>query len=146
MANPVNDFTRLAMGFSRIERRHKRFINQSLAAKGVIGIPYPYIIAIKRNPGINQDQLADIQGVDKSRVARIVRNMEIAGYISREPHPEDRRNYMLNLTQEGATLYGLIVQISLEWAERISRDINPSAITDMIRTIDKIIQNLDGSV
>ena len=146
MANQDNDFTRLAMGFSRIERRHKRFINHSLAAKGVVGIPYPYIIAIKRNPGINQDQLADIQGVDKSRVARIVRNMEIAGYISREPHPEDRRNYMLNLTQEGATLYGLIVQISLEWAERISRDINPSDITDMIRTIDKIIQNLDGTV
>ncbi|MCL1848521.1 MAG: MarR family transcriptional regulator [Clostridiales bacterium] len=137
------DFTTLAAGFSRIERRHARYMNRALAAQGVTGINYSYIFVIHKNPGINQDNLADIHSVDKSRVARMIRRFELEGYVTREQQPEDRRHYMIRLTPKGEALHELIVQISKEWASLISGGIDEEDIAAMTRTIDRIIQNLD---
>ena len=137
------DFIRLATGFTKIERRHKRFMNRSLAEYGLTGIPYSYITTIQRNPGINQDRLAYLQGVDKSRIARNIRSLEIGGFVSREPYPGDRRRYMLNLTQKGEVLYGLIAEISRKWAALMSVGIEASEMGTMVRMIDKIIRVLD---
>lgn len=136
------DFSKLAAGFSRIERRHARYMNRALAENGVTGINYSYIIAIKKNPGINQDNLADIHSVDKSRVARMIRRFELDGYVSRAQHPGDRRHYMISLTPKGEELHGLIVKISREWAALISSGIDEGDIAAMTGTIDKIIMNL----
>jgi len=138
------DFTRLATGFSRIERRHKRFMNRVLAERGVTGISYSCIIAIEKNPGISQDRLAELQGVDKSRAARMVRRLELDGYVSREPHPGDRRRYMLSLTPKGKELFALIATISRQWAALVSGDIDGADIATMLTTIDNIIRNIDS--
>ena len=139
-----DDFTKLATGFSRIERRHKRYMNRALAENGVTGIAYSVIITIAKRPGINQDQLAEAQGVDKSRVARMLRHLELDGYILRELHPEDRRNYMISLTAKGVELHEQIIKITKEWAALISSGIAPGDIEAMIRTMDRILQNLDS--
>ena len=139
------DYNDLAMGISRIERRHKRFMNRALAENGVTGVSYNCVIAVKRNPGVNQDRLAEIQGVDKSRVARMVRALELAGYVKRAPSPEDRRRYMLSLTPEGEDLFEMIMDISRNWAALIGRDIDYADIGIMTRTIHKIIQNLNDN-
>ena len=136
--------SRFAVGLSRLERRCKRFMKQALAAKGFTGIAYTYIIAIKNNPGVNQDYLADIQGVDKSRVTRIVQNLELDGYISRELSSEDRRQYILRLSDKGEELCSLIEQSMKEWAALISSGIRPSDIEQIVDTMDIIIRNLDG--
>ena len=143
MLKEHNDVSKLATGLSRVERRHKRFMNRALAEKGIPGIPYTYVTVIKNNPGVNQDHIADIQGVDKSRVARIIRSLELEGYLSRTPHPGDRRNYQINLTDKGKELCILIEQCAEEWATLISKGIEQSELSIMVHTMEKIIQNLD---
>ncbi|MCL1834594.1 MAG: MarR family transcriptional regulator [Oscillospiraceae bacterium] len=134
----------LARGISAIERRHRKFMTRALEEKCVTGVSYSYIITIKRHPGLNQDVLASIHGVDKSRAARIVRDLEDSGYLSRELAPDNRRQYMLSLTQSGERLYEFIADKNMEWEKLMSGDIKDSSIATTVDTINKIIKNLDN--
>ena len=136
----------LARGISAIERRHKRFMTNALEKKGVTGVSYSYVITVKKNPGLNQDVLAGVHGVDKSRVARIVRDLEDSGYISRELSPDNRRQYMLFLTETGESLYDLIVEKNVEWEALMSGGIEDGNIDTTVETINRIIENLDDPV
>ena len=139
-----NDFIhQLTIGFLRIGRKYKRFMNRSLAENGAVGVAYSYIVAIARNPGVHQDHLADIQGVDKSGVARVLRDLEVDGYIARELFPDDRRRNMISLTEKGQELHGLIRRITREWETLIKGSIQEQDIITTIQTIDQIVENID---
>ena len=133
----------LARGISAIERRHKKFMKYALEKMGVTGVSYAYIITIKRRPGLNQDVLAYTHGVDKSRAARVVRELEDSGYVSRDLAPDNRRQYMISLTKAGEDLYELIIEKNMEWETLMSNGIEKGSIVTAVDTINKIIENLD---
>jgi len=142
--NNGDEFTqKLVRGFTIIERKHRKYMNHSLSQDGINNVAYSYVIIIKKNPGISQDNLADELGVNKSRVARIVRDLETVGYITREPSPGNRRQYMLKLTGSGEDLYKVIIEKSIEWGNYISLGIDEKDKESIIRIIDKILDNLD---
>jgi DNA-binding MarR family transcriptional regulator len=51
--------------------------------------------------GLSQRDLADRLGLEKSTVSRLVAEMETAGLLKRERHPDNRRYYRLRLTARG---------------------------------------------
>ena len=134
----------LARGIYAIERRHRKFMTFALEKTDVTGTTYSYIITIKRNSGLNQDILAYIHGVDKSRAARVVRDLEKSGYILREFVPDNRRQNMLFLTKAGEDLYELIMEKNVEWEILMSEGIERGCISTTVETINKIMENLDG--
>lgn len=134
--------TRLTRGISGIERRHKQFMNSALSEYGKTFVPYGYFMVINRCPGISQEELAEFFGVNKSHVARIVRDLELRGYIKRELSPEDRRQYMLELTDSGKELHEKIWDRSIEWEEHITEGIDEHELTVTIDTLTKILENL----
>ena len=144
MVTNDNFTNKLSRSLSALERRHRRFMNLTLGADGLpADIPYRYIIAIKRNPNTSQDFLADLFGVDKSHVARKTRKMEVSGLITREPDPDNRRQYMLNLTDKGEAIYIHIVERSAQWESLITAGIEQADLITASGVIGRIIENLD---
>ncbi|CAH1205256.1 MULTISPECIES: MarR family transcriptional regulator [unclassified Paenibacillus] len=45
--------------------------------------------------------LAEATAMDRSSVSRLIKQLEQAGYVSREVSPEDRRGVLLSLTEQG---------------------------------------------
>ena len=131
----------LVKNFSKLERRQRHFMKDALKSAGLQGVMYKYIITIKINPGTNQDYLAEFHSVDKSRVARIVRELEKMGYLSRSPNEKDRRSHQLFLTPEGERLYIIIKQKLLDWGTIISSSISSDDISFTSSTIDTMITN-----
>ena len=140
-----DNFTnKLSRSLSALERRHRRFMNLTLGADGLpADIPYRYITAIKRYPNTSQDFLADLFGIDKSLVARKTRKMEVSELITREPDPDNRRQYMLKLTDKGEETYLLIVKRSNEWEALITGGIEEADLITTSDVISRIIENLD---
>jgi DNA-binding MarR family transcriptional regulator len=64
------------------------------AAAGVLRL-------IARSPGLSQRELADRVGAVPSRVVVLVDALERAGLVVRERRPDDRRNYRVQLTDDG---------------------------------------------
>lgn len=56
---------------------------------------------IYTNEGCNAAHIAQIMGIDKSYLSRIIRRHEKDGYIRREKAEEDGRSYRLFLTESG---------------------------------------------
>lgn len=145
MTDPLDSelIQNLVKHFSRLERRQKHFMNDSLKSSGLHGMMYKYIITVKRHPGTSQDFLAEFHSVDKSRVARVVRDLEKMGCLSRTANENNRRCYMLSLTSEGERLFEMIQQVLVEWGKRISKDIPGKNIIVTAETIEKMISNAD---
>ncbi|MDR3139740.1 MAG: MarR family transcriptional regulator [Treponema sp.] len=135
----------LIKNLSKLERRQKHFMNRALASTGLHGIMYKYIITLEKHPGVSQDFLAEFHSVDKSRVARVVRELEKMAYISRSPDEKDRRYYRLCLTGEGMRLAGKIQEALMEWGKGISENISPADIQVTLDTVGKMISNAAGS-
>ncbi|KAB7788421.1 MarR family winged helix-turn-helix transcriptional regulator [Bifidobacterium cebidarum] len=50
---------------------------------------------------VSQRRLAAILGIRSASLSELLGKMESRGWISRTPHPEDGRTYMVELTEEG---------------------------------------------
>jgi DNA-binding MarR family transcriptional regulator len=131
----------LVKRFSILERKQKRFMNAALASCGLHGIMYKYIITLHKHPEVSQDFLAEFHSVDKSRVTRVVRELEKKGYITRSPDEKDRRFHRLSLTGEGQQIFNTIQKVLIEWGTSIAKDIPASNILLTVETIEKMIAN-----
>jgi MarR family transcriptional regulator for hemolysin len=96
---------------------------------------------LSRHPGVSQDFLAEFHSVDKSRVARVVRELEKMGYITRSPDEKDRRYYRLSLTSSGVQILDKIQEALVEWGTLISKNIPAANILVTVDTIEKMINN-----
>ena len=64
--------------------------------------------ALVRRGGMTLNDLAAQLYLDKSTASRVVDALERKGYVTRLPHPEDRRAVLLEATEAGRALEGKI--------------------------------------
>ncbi|MBK8903991.1 MAG: MarR family transcriptional regulator [Anaerolineaceae bacterium] len=62
---------------------------------------YYALLHISEKPGLSSSELSDRLLCDKSNVTRIVKGLENAGLIIRQPHETDGRTLRLYLTDQG---------------------------------------------
>ena len=67
------------------------------------------LVVIDGHFGLNQVGLAADLGVDASTAQRMVEKLVRAGLVVRAPHPENRREVVLGLTDEGQDLVDRVV-------------------------------------
>jgi len=78
---------------------------------------YPFILAIRRNPGISQDGLSEILAIDKGTTAKSIRTLRDAGFIERKIDDTDKRAYKLYATPYSRELISALDSILLEWRD-----------------------------
>ena len=69
-----------------------------------LGHDVRYIMFIYDNTGCSQDDLVNMFGQSKGNIAKILKKLENEGFIKRKVNPENRRKYMLNITEKGSEL------------------------------------------
>lgn len=84
---------------------------------------YAFALAICREPGRSQEDLARELCINKSTVARNLNCLEEKGYISRVPLPNDRRQFSVYPTEKMLALLPEIKQASGEWISLLSAGI-----------------------
>lgn len=82
-------------------RRLLMFYSHELQTIGVKAGHMMYICCVCDNPGFSQDQISAFLHVDKSTVAKAVKELLKDGYITRVPNPEFRREYVITPTEKG---------------------------------------------
>ncbi len=56
---------------------------------------------IATQSGINQTVLAEMLGITRAGVVKVIDSLEALGYVERQPIPEDRRSHSLVVTEPG---------------------------------------------
>jgi DNA-binding MarR family transcriptional regulator len=90
--------------FLNAHARVTRAISRDLAAAGLPDLSwYDVLWALYRGP-LRVKELAEAVVLSPTAMSRFVDRVEQAGYVSREPDPQDRRALQVTITDDGRAL------------------------------------------
>ena len=104
---------------SIINRAHAIYLNERLKPYNLTFGQFPVFICLLHHPNINQESMARHFHLDKGTIARTVRKMEDAGYVTRVVDPLNRRAFILSLTDKGRSIAPEIIAIDREWQRSV---------------------------
>ncbi|CDQ20571.1 DNA-binding transcriptional regulator, MarR family [Halobacillus karajensis] len=114
---------------------------------------HPYNLAPEQNlimmllwekDGLNQNQLAQYLGKDKTNIARMASNLESKGFIKRNFCTEDRRSLELYLTEKGQELKEQVVPVAESFNEKVTEGISKDELLEFDRLLTKMQNNIEG--
>ncbi len=91
----------IGYAISRAKMRIYEEFFAALADFDTTPIRYTLMLLIRENPGIRAADLARLLGVARSRLVKLVDDLETRELILRKTQPGDRRNRILVLTTQG---------------------------------------------
>ena len=113
--------------------RHSRVLADDLQSSH-----YAFVLAICREPGRSQEDLARELCVNKSTVARNINYLEENGYVSRSSLPHDKRQFSVFPTEKALCVLPEIKAASLEWMRLLSEGISQ----DELDTFDSVLKRM----
>jgi DNA-binding MarR family transcriptional regulator len=96
---------------------------------------------IKRQPGVSQNELAEMTFKDPPTVTRIIDLIEKKGLVERGIVPGDRRKFNLFLTEPGEVLYKSAFPIVAEIRRKGWGDLEEDDYQHFVRIMDSIYNN-----
>ena len=108
---------------NNISRSQAIYRSSKISAADLQSGHFAYVLAICREPGRSQEELAEELCVNKSTVARNLNYLEEKGYISRQPLSNDKRQFSVYPTEKMLAVIPEIKKASAEWMALLSEDI-----------------------
>ncbi len=126
---------------SALYRHNQIIINNALQSTGLGSGQYLFLIAVAKNPGINQKDLTNALNIDKATTAKALAKLEEHDYICRLKDKKDLRYYNIFLTEKGMN-YLPELKIHLQQITSIlSKGMTDEEITLASRLFELMINN-----
>ncbi len=109
---------------NNISRSQAIYRHSRISASDLQTGQYAFVLAICREPGRSQEELARELCINKSTVARNLNSLEEKGYISRTPLPNDKRYFSVHPTEKMLAVLPEIKAASREWMTLLSEGIS----------------------
>lgn len=137
----TREFAReLGKSLTFLLRDRKIFMGERLSRYGFSGPMYSMLLHVDRHPGATQDSIANHMYIDKSTVARRIKQMEELGYIRRETDLADRRQNNLYLTDSGKALVPTIRSYLSQWGQSVASDLTEEEQNTLLSLLSKILE------
>ncbi len=113
----MSKFMKMLNNISRSQAIYRR---SRITADDLHSGHYSFALAICREPGRSQEELAQDLCINKSTVARNLNCLEEKGYISRKSLPNDKRQVSVYPTPKLLAVLPEIKKASVEWMALLS--------------------------
>lgn len=123
---------------NNISRSQAIYRHSRISACDIQGGHYSFLLAICREPGRSQEDLARELCVNKSTVARNINCLEEKGYVSRQPLENDKRQFSVFPTSKALDILPEIKSASSEWMSLLSEDIPQ----DELEIFDSVLRRM----
>lgn len=125
---------------NNISRSQAIYRSSKISADDLQSSHYAYALAICREPGRSQDELAAELCVNKSTVARNLNYLQEKGYVSREAIPQDKRQLSVFPTEKLLKIIPEIREVSREWRRLLSAGIPEAELV----VFDSVLQRMEA--
>lgn len=105
---------------------------------------YLFLSRIAENPGIINDDLADLTKVDRTVVAKSVKKLENEGFIIKENDPDNKKIRHLFLTEKGQQAYDYLIREENYSEQQALLQIPEDEQQQLLITLKKISQNVSA--
>ena len=99
---------------------------------------------MQENKNLSQNQIAELVFKDFASITRIIELLVKKKYIQRTIDNNDRRKFVLDITEEGNKIIGKIYPIVAENRKKALTDLNLEEINNLKTQLDKIINNCNN--
>lgn len=127
----------LMLGFYRSNKR----IVQHITKEGLMPGQPKILECLRLHEGCSQKEIAEECILDKSTVTSLLKRMEKAGYIRKEPKPDDQRSISIFLTPLGKEKAALARAVMYHIDDDMWKGISEEDKSQFIRTFHRIIEN-----
>lgn len=121
-------------------RCSNQFRSEQLVESGLNGCQSSYILYVCNNPGISQDQLAQIIYINKSNVTRQLAVLEEKGYVERKTSSSDKRFTKVYPTQKALDVLPRVRQVLQDWNEYITEGFTDEEKTVLMSLMERITE------
>jgi len=94
----------LAVIFYRVNRTYQYLMSLHLKAHDITPEQWNVLKHLQEKDGISQKDLSYMADKDKTTITRIIDSLEQRGALRRQVNPNDRRSFLIMLTEEGRAL------------------------------------------
>ncbi len=125
---------------NNISRSQAIYRHSKISANDLQTGHYAFVLAICREPGRSQEELAQELCLNKSTVARNLNYLEEKGYISRLSFSGDRRQLSVCPTEKMLSIFPEVKAASNEWIDLLSDGISKEEL-DVFNSVLERMQN-----
>ena len=123
-----------------------RAFDETLAARGGSLGTWLVLMSLQgRVPGA-QRELAAAVGIEGPTLTHHLNRMERAGLVTRRRDPENRRAHLVEMTEEGRTLFTELLSEVVEFDTRLRAGFAPDEIEQLRGYLDRILANVAPAV
>ena len=126
--------TKFMKMLNNISRSQAIYRHNKIKAEDLQSSHYAYVLAICRDQGRSQEEIAQDLCVNKSTVARNLNYLEEKGYILRKSLPSDKRQFSVYPTEKMLNVLPEIKAVSTEWMTLLSEGI-PEVELDIFNSV-----------
>lgn len=113
---------------------------------GLTRAQWRVLAVLRRNPGLNQKQLADRLEVEPITLTRLLDRMSKAGWIERRPNPEDRRANVLYIDARAKDIIKKMRQIAVGVRRDALADFTPAEHEALLSYLKRMKANVSNMV
>lgn len=95
---------------------------------------------IDQSKGKTQRQLAHESYKDEANITRILKKLELKGYVQKIVDSKDKRNNFVFLTEEGQALLNLLQPLIIDYRKRMLKNLSEEEILTMKKMLKRIIE------
>ncbi|MEU7833958.1 MarR family transcriptional regulator [Nonomuraea sp. NPDC052129] len=111
--------TALRVSLARLTRRLRR----QAAAHSLTPTQFATLAAVERHSAITPGELAELEKVQPPSMTRVIAALEERGLVSRTPHPTDRRQVTVTVTEAAQKLLKEERRLKEAWLSQRLRDL-----------------------
>ena len=111
----------------------------------IFGLGFPeqvILMYLSSNNGVNQEAIAQHFMLDKGAIAKTLRKLEEKGLIERHQNPENKRENLISIAQEGQSILGEMGTALNEWNQCFFEGLSEDDIRQYEQITEKITDNV----
>jgi DNA-binding MarR family transcriptional regulator len=110
---------------------------RSLASVDIRPAQYAVLVMIGANRGLSQADVAELLGIERARLVRLLDRLENRGLVQRLPSPVDRRSHVLKLTPAGQTMLKRANSLAALHEARLAARLGPAQHKMMLEALNE---------
>ncbi len=132
---------RFGLHLSIILRRGQMYLDRQLEPFGVRAGQLPILRILGRKDGISQEGIRKFLHLDKGTIAKTIRPLLNAGYVTRKRDPKDKRAYQIFLTRKGREILPDLKDATTRWTDAITEGLTEEERDTAYALLSKMSEN-----
>lgn len=126
-------------------RAMRRRFDARAATLGLSSAQWRLLASIKRTDNPTQARIAELLEIEPISVSRLIDRMEQGGWVTRRPHPTDRRTNLVAMTAQAEAAFAQIKGMADGIYADATAGLNPQEAAALLRGLRHVIDNLSDA-